>query len=157
MSASECSDRIPTVLCVDDEPHVLRALERLLRRDGWRVLAATSGAAALEVLGRERVDVLICDEAMPGMSGTEVLQRARALSPQTVRILMTAYWQDGTVVLPAVNGAEVFRVFPKPWWDDEVRSAVAAALGADPLTWAGLRERIQMRLRGARVPPADTG
>jgi CheY-like chemotaxis protein len=136
---------------------VLHALERLLRRDGWRVLAATSGAAALEVLGRERVDVLICDYGMPEMTGTEVLQRAKELSPETIRILLTAHWNNGEVVLPAVNEAEVFRVFPKPWDDDAVRGAVGQALGADPLIWGDLRERIQMRLRGARVRPANTG
>jgi response regulator RpfG family c-di-GMP phosphodiesterase len=148
MNRAENSAHRPTVLCVDDERYVLKALERILRRDGWRVLLAGSGEEALECLGRERVDVLVCDQAMPGLCGTDVLRRAKELSPKTVRILLTAHWRKGDVVLPAVNEGEVFRVFPKPWQDEEIRDAVAEALGADPVTWAELRQRVQDRLRG---------
>ncbi len=55
-----------TVLCVDDEPNVLKALERVLRRCGCRVLLAENGGDALDLLEQEQVEVLICDEAMPG-------------------------------------------------------------------------------------------
>lgn len=155
MSQSEAVDERPTVLCVDDEPGALRALERLLRADGWRVLLAADGSEAVELLGHMHIDVLICDHAMPGMSGTDVLQRAKAISPQTVRILLTAHWGRGEVVLPAINEAEVFRVFPKPWDDEQLRGAAAAALGTDPRTWAGLRRRLQERMRGESAGQAS--
>jgi CheY-like chemotaxis protein len=151
MNGLDNSGHLPTVLCVDDEGYVLKALERLLRRDGWRVLLATDGCEALDLLRRERVDVLICDYAIPGMRGTEVLRRAKAVSPKTVRILLTAHWKKGEVMLPAVNEGEVYRVFPKPWQDEELRGAAAEALGADPVTWGELRQRVQGRLRGPRI------
>ena len=66
--------RQSTVLCVDDEPYVLRSLERVLRRFGCRVLLAPNGTEALDILEREQVEVLICDEAMPGMCGVDVLR-----------------------------------------------------------------------------------
>ncbi|MGD8452560.1 MAG: response regulator [Phycisphaerae bacterium] len=155
MNESSGLDERPTILCVDDEPNVLHALERLLRVDGWRVLLATDGRAALDTLQREHVDVLICDQAMPGLSGTEVLRQAKAASPETVRILLTAHWSEGEVVLPAINEAEVFRVFPKPWHDEQVRGAAVEALGADPRTWAGLRRRLLDRMRGESGPCPD--
>jgi len=148
------TEHLPTVLCVDDEPGVLAALERLLRRDGWRVLLASSGQEALELLARERIDVLVCDQAMPGLKGSEVLCRAKEISPHTVRILLTAHWAQGEVVLPAVNEAEVFRVFPKPWQDEQVRDAVAQAVGCDPLSWGELRRRVQQRLHSSAAAPS---
>lgn len=155
MNVTPKADDRPTVLCVDDERSVLTALERLLCRDGWRVLTADNGSAALELLARERIDVLICDHAMPGIPGTDVLRRARDLSPDTVRILLTAHWTRGELVLPAINEAEVFRVFPKPWDDEQIRDAVAKALGTDALTWTALRQRAQGRLRGPASPASQ--
>ncbi len=118
-----------TVLCVDDERHVLWSLERLLHRFGCRVLLANTGSEALDVLEREHIDVMICDEAMPGISGTEVLREAKTISPDTKRILLTAHCGDEEVVLSAVNDAEIFRLLPKPWKEGDVRRAVGDALG----------------------------
>jgi len=82
------------VLVVDDERSNLDSLERTFAKEGWRVLTADSGARALEVLRREQVAVLVTDLMMPGMGGEELLRAARALSPDTEVVLMTAY---GTV------------------------------------------------------------
>ena len=115
--------RRSTVLCVDDEPHVLTALERVLRRYGCQVLLAENGSDALDLLERERIEVLICDEAMPGMCGTEVLRQAKMISPQTARVLLTAHCNDEAVVIPAVNDGEIFRLISKPWDDGEIGRA----------------------------------
>lgn len=136
-----------TVLCVDDEPHVLASLERVLRRYGCRVLKASNGSDALDLLDQERVEVMICDEAMPGMCGTEVLRQAKMISPQTARILLTAHCNDEAVVILAVNEAEIFRLVSKPWDDTEIRRAIADALGLEPEKWRRTQERIQERLR----------
>ena len=69
----------PNILIVDDEPKILRALVRVLRKEGYRVLTAESGAAGLEVLGNHDVSVVIADYRMPGMSGVDFLLKAKAL------------------------------------------------------------------------------
>ena len=83
-------DETRTLLLVDDETENLIVLKALLDRD-YRVLTAESAPAALEVLDAETVDVLITDQRMPEMQGTEVLSKARDTSPRTVRILLTGY------------------------------------------------------------------
>ena len=135
MSSNQQGVRLPTVLCVDDETNVLSALERVLRAFECRVLRATNGCDAIDLLENEEVDVLICDAAMPGMDGIEVLREAARIAPATVSILLTAHAGNQEVVIPAVNEGEIFRLLSKPWNDDEVRQAVADALGMDPGSW----------------------
>ncbi len=110
------------------------------------MLKAYNGSDALDTLEQQRVDVLICDEAMPGMCGTEVLRQAKTIAPQTTRILLTAHCNDEAVVIPAVNEAEIFRLISKPWDDGEIRRAIADALGLEPEKWHRVQERVQERL-----------
>ena len=79
-----------TVLIVDDEVRVLDSLEALLAME-HRVLRAERPEAALELLAREAVALVISDQRMPGMNGTELLTRCRELAPNTVRVLLTAF------------------------------------------------------------------
>lgn len=146
MTSSNDEIQQPTVLCVDDEPNVLAALRRVLHKYGCRVLQAHDGASALDILETEQVEVLICDEAMPGMCGTDALRQAKTISPNTVRVLLTAHCNDPAVVLPAVNDGEVFRLLSKPWEDNEIRRVVADALGLEPVAWAKQQERVKERL-----------
>lgn len=74
-SRDEKLESSPLVLCVDDEPHVLDALARVLRSYSCRVHGVTNGEEALALLASYPVDVIICDEKMPGMTGTEALRR----------------------------------------------------------------------------------
>lgn len=78
-----------TLLLVDDEENILSALKRLLRRDGYTLLSASSGEAGLEILARQPVDVILSDQRMPGMSGVEFLRQARTLRPETVRMVLS--------------------------------------------------------------------
>lgn len=149
MNTPEECIRQSTVLCVDDEPNVLTSLERVLRRFDCRVLLASNGTEAIELLNHEEIDVLICDEAMPGMCGTEVLRRAKTISPATVRILLTAHCGDEDVMLGAVNEGEIFRLLGKPWLDDEIRLVVTEALGGEPKQVHERQKQVQARLRGA--------
>ena len=137
----------PTILCVDDEPYILKALERLLRQYNCRVLLAQNGEEALGLLERERVEVMICDEVMPETRGIDVLRQAKVISPRTARILLTAHCCDEDVIIPAVNEGEIFRLLSKPWEDQEVQRAVEEALGAPPQEWSRARQRTHMRLR----------
>ncbi|MCK4660238.1 MAG: response regulator [Phycisphaerae bacterium] len=144
---NECTHQ-PTVLCVDDEPYVLKALERELQRYGCRVLVADNGADALELLQEQRIEVLICDYAMPQMRGTEVLERAKTVSPETKRVLLSAHGCDPDVAIPAVNEGEIYRLLLKPWEEEEIRCVVADALGSEPPEWQQRQARVRERLGG---------
>ena len=104
----------PTVLCVDDEPNVLSALERLLRGRGLRVLVAGGGEAALALLEREPIDVLLSDMRMPGMDGAQLLAIASERWPDTVRLLLTGH-SDHDATVRAINAGKVSGYISKPW------------------------------------------
>lgn len=113
------------VLCVDDEPHILRSLQWLLQKE-FDVVLATSGAEGLERLGQHDFDVVISDQRMPGMTGSEFLREVRRLAPRAMRLLLTGY-SDLQAILRSVNEGEVFRFINKPWKLDELPRVVAEA------------------------------
>lgn len=115
----------PTVLFVDDEPKILNTLKRMFHRD-CDVLTADGGEGAVEILGRESVDVIVCDQRMPGMTGIDVLRQAKKLSPRTTRIVLTGY-ADLDAAIRAVNEGEVYRYVNKPWSNEELIVTVLAA------------------------------
>lgn len=116
-----------TILVVDDDERVIRALVRLLRRDGHQVRTATSARAAEEALREGEVAVLLSDYRMPGEDGVALLRRARELRPDTVRIMLTGS-ADLKAAVAAVNDGAVFKFVLKPWDDDWLRATVAEAV-----------------------------
>ncbi len=116
---------LPKVLCVDDDPALLRALCWLLR-DEFDVTVAQDGTQALALLRVDSFDVIVSDQRMPGMSGAEFLQQARALTPHSVGLLLTGYADFGAVVR-ALNEGEVFRFISKPWDNHTLLQAVQEA------------------------------
>src|SRR5437763_12462873 len=112
----------PVLLAVDDDPEVLRAVERDLRRKygaTYRILRAESGTAALEALRQlklrdETVALLLVDQRMPRRSGVEFLGRAISLFPQSKRVLLTAY-ADTDAAIQAINAVHVDYYLLKPW------------------------------------------
>jgi DNA-binding NtrC family response regulator len=115
-----------TLLLLDDEQNVLHALVRLFRRDGYRILVATSAHEALELLAANDVQVVISDQRMPEITGTEFLARARELHPQTVRMVLSGY-ADLETIKDAINRGAVWQFLSKPWDDDELKAIVRAA------------------------------
>ena len=116
---------LPKVLCVDDEPGLLRSLRWLLRGQ-YEVAVASSGFDGLALLGAEDFDVVISDQRMPGMTGTEFLERVREVSPRSTRLLLTGY-SDFNAVLSSVNDSEVFRFVSKPWDNQKLLETVGVA------------------------------
>jgi thioredoxin reductase (NADPH) len=116
------AERRPAILAVDDEPAVLAAVARDLRRgfgERFRILRSSSGQEALEVLRElrtrgERVAMLIADQRMPGMSGTEYLVQARTIVPDAKRVLLTAY-ADTEAAIAAINEVALDYYLLKPW------------------------------------------
>ncbi|MFT6913838.1 MAG: response regulator RpfG family c-di-GMP phosphodiesterase [Motiliproteus sp.] len=118
--------RSQVLLLVDDEENILRSLKRLFRRDGYRILTATSGAQGLEVLKQERVGVIISDHRMPGMTGTDFLQQVKAIYPDTVRIILSGY-TDLESVTDSINRGAIYKFLTKPWDDDLLSQNVREA------------------------------
>jgi thioredoxin reductase (NADPH) len=116
------SERRPAIVAVDDEPAVLAAVARDLRRgfgDRYRILRAGSGPEALELVGElrrrgDQVALLIADQRMPGMPGTEYLVDARKLVPEAKRVLLTAY-ADTEAAIAAINEVALDYYLLKPW------------------------------------------
>ena len=117
-----------TVLIVDDDDRaVLKFAEHVFRDKGCHVVTMNDPVAALEYLGREEVAVLVSDYNMPVMSGLELIEKANIVSPETVKIIMTAYG-DLSVALCAINQCQVFKFVPKPWEPKEMLDTVKDAL-----------------------------
>jgi response regulator RpfG family c-di-GMP phosphodiesterase len=126
-SAAATANSAGTILCVDDEPNILSALRRLFRGQGYEVLTAESARAGLAVLATRKVDLVISDMRMPEMDGAQFLEQARALWPDTVRLLLTGNADIGQIV-GAVNRGEIYRYITKPWDDHEMTLVVRHAL-----------------------------
>lgn len=118
-------NRKSRVLCVDDEPNILRSLKWLLQRQ-FDVTVAPSGEQALALLAEGDFDVVVSDQRMPGMSGAELLREVRRRSPRSMRILLTGY-SDIQAILRSVNEGEVFRYIHKPWDVNELPEVIAQA------------------------------
>lgn len=118
--------RLPKILCVDDEPGLLRSM-RWLMRGRYEVAVAGCGMDALALLGGDSFDVVISGLRMPGMNGTELLEHARLVSPRTVRLLLTGT-SDLDAVLGSLDDAELFRFLSKPWDSQKLLDAVAQAV-----------------------------
>jgi diguanylate cyclase (GGDEF)-like protein/PAS domain S-box-containing protein len=103
-----------TLLLIDDEPSVTSALCRLLRKENYRILTAHSPSEAFELLALHRVQVILCDQRMPQMNGTEFLGKVKDLYPDTLRIVLSGYVEVQSI-LDAINRGSVYRFFTKPW------------------------------------------
>jgi serine/threonine-protein kinase len=126
VSASYELPERPTVLFVDDERYILMSLVALFR-GSYNVLSTTDPQEALEIVRREKVDVIVSDQRMPQMLGAELLRRVRKVSPGTMRILLTGY-SDMASAISSINEGEVFRFINKPWSNDEMRTLVGSAI-----------------------------
>ena len=113
---------------MDDEPNVLRSLERIFLDDDYVIRTAGSGEEGLELLNEaEQVQVVISDYRMPGMNGVEFLKEVFIRRPDTIRIVLSGY-ADTAAVVAAINEGKIYKFIPKPWNDDELRVTVAKAL-----------------------------
>jgi serine/threonine-protein kinase len=114
------------ILFVDDEERILTALKSIFR-GRYHVFTATSGDQAFEFLQKFRVHLIVSDQRMPGMLGVELLRRAKELSPNTVRILLTGY-SDLASIVGSINEGEVYRFINKPWNNQDIQAVVAEAV-----------------------------
>jgi EAL domain-containing protein (putative c-di-GMP-specific phosphodiesterase class I)/PleD family two-component response regulator len=122
----EGSKRERVLLLLDDEPNILSALRRMLRHTEIRVLATTNPHEGFDLLASNPVGVVICDQRMPEMTGTEFLRRVKELYPATVRIVLSGY-TDLNSVIDAVNRGAIYKFLTKPWQEDAMLASLEDA------------------------------
>jgi len=133
----------PTVLLVDDEPRSIEAMRRTLD-DEFRVVGAGSAAEARLLLESDRVDVILCDQRMPGMPGIEFLKETREHWPEVVRVVVSGY-TDSEDIIAGVNDAGIFQYLLKPWLPEQLLRVARSAVEARTLR--GGIERLDLELR----------
>lgn len=115
------------LLLVDDEPNILKALERMLRRAGYDVFTAQSGAAGLQILANHDCPLILTDFRMPEMNGAEFLRLARKVAPQSVALMLSGY-ADVQSVIEVLNEGLALKFLQKPWLEqtllDDIRDAL---------------------------------
>ena len=116
-----------TVLLVDDEPSVLTGLSRVLRKEPYEILTAGSAVEAAGLLEDNTVDLIVSDEQMPGMSGTEFLARVARDYPDIVRIILTGH-PTLPAALRAINEGKVYQFFTKPCNEIDLAITIRRAL-----------------------------
>ena len=116
------------ILVVDDEATSLVMLEKVLR-NSYTVITARSGTEAIEVLKREEISLIITDQRMPGMTGTELLREGQSLRPGMVSMLLTSN-NDTETFIDAITKAGALRVINKPWDSTNLLTAVERSLKA---------------------------
>lgn len=114
------------LVVVDDEPNFVKAVQRALKHEGYTVLGATTMAQAFEQLALHEAHVLLCDQRMPEMMGTDFLAQVRDMYPETVRVMLTAY-PEPDVIADAINRGAVYKFLTKPLDDAVLRREVADA------------------------------
>jgi response regulator RpfG family c-di-GMP phosphodiesterase len=139
-----------TVLCVDDEPNILKSLQRLLAGQGFELLLAQSGTAALQQLANRHVDLVMSDMKMPQMSGAEFLTEVARLYPATYRIILSGY-ADMESTLAAVNQGQIHRYLQKPWHQQDLLTALRDGLDKVALQQRNTELQQQLQLRNQQL------
>jgi two-component system, NtrC family, response regulator HupR/HoxA len=149
-------EELATILIVDDEPRVLDALEAVLAAE-FRVLRAEGGEEALRILPGAEVAVIVSDYRMPGMTGVELLRRSQDISPDSMRIVLTAY-TDVDHLMEAINTGRIYHFVPKPWDPNEFLLIVRRAAERHGLIRDNtrLRDELELALNTLRREVAET-
>jgi DNA-binding NtrC family response regulator len=124
------SEESALLLIVDDEPRILSALRRSLRREPFEVVAVETSREALHHLETLPVDIILSDHKMPGMTGVQLLAAASRLRPKAVRILITGWTEE--IPPEDMEAIGVFAVLNKPWDDAALKETLRNAAKARP-------------------------
>ena len=139
----EAKKKTRTLLLVDDDRPVIASLKRLFRNEGYQLISAASGPEGLEILTRSPVDVVVSDQHIPGMTGVEFLRRSEALSPDTVRIMLSGM-TELTAVTEAINAGVIHRFLTKPWDGEQLRHVIKESF--DHKALADENRQLNMRI-----------
>ena len=125
-AAGSAGDR-HRVLLVDDDESILRALKRLLRREPYEVVATASPRDALRMFEEQPAGLVVSEQRMMEMTGTDFLQEVRRRWPETIRIILSGY-PDVNAARDAINSGAVYKYLTKPWDDEEIKLEIRRAL-----------------------------
>jgi two-component system response regulator HupR/HoxA len=137
------------VLVVDDEPDILRSFT-FNYGDDFQVMTAASGAQGLQLLETQEPAVIVADQRMPAMSGTEFLERSMTLRPEAMRIILTGY-TDIDAIVQAINTSRIYRYVTKPWESEELRLTLRRAVEAFHLVRENARLVEKLRQANERL------
>ncbi len=115
------------VLCVDDEPFILKSLKRLLRNEEYDLLTTSSGKEGLEILENNEVHLVIADLRMPEMNGIHFLAEAKDRYPEVIRVILTGYTEVRSIT-ESINRGHIYKFFLKPWNDENLKLEIWKAL-----------------------------
>lgn len=118
----------PLVVLVDDDPEVLRSLVRLFRNEPYELLSTDNPGQVLEWARTRTIDLVVADQRMPGMTGTELLGILHDESPRTSGIILSGY--PDTALIVAKSGVRIERLIAKPWQNEDLKETILRALGA---------------------------
>lgn len=142
------------LLLVDDEPNILHALKRLLRRDRYEIFTANDGTEGLAILAQHPVDVILSDQRMPGMLGADFLRKAKLQYPHTIRIMLSGYTELQSVT-DAVNESAIYKFLTKPWDDEQLRGHIAEAFRVKEIADDNLRLHLQVQTANLELAAAN--
>ncbi len=115
------------ILYVDDEPKILDAFKRVIRNEPFTCITFESAQKALDKIDEIKPAVVISDQRMPEMQGTDFLEKVKKIRPDTVRMVMTGY-PDAQVAISAINKGNVYRFLQKPWDEDALKKEIKEAV-----------------------------
>lgn len=119
-------DHERTLLLLDDEENILKALHRLLRRDGYKIFHARTSQEAFDILAVHPIRVILSDQRLQETTGTEFFAKVKNLYPDTVRIILSGY-SDLKSVTEAINHGAIYKFLTKPWDEADLRQELAQA------------------------------
>jgi CheY-like chemotaxis protein len=117
----------PSILCVDDEPGIVRSIRRILKAEPVNVLTAAGGPEALDILRKQSVSLILTDYRMPEMNGIEFLEQAAPLCPDAFRMILTGY-AEAHVLVEAVNRGQIYKILYKPFQEEDIKLTVRSGL-----------------------------
>lgn len=115
------------ILLIDDEINVIHALKRILEHRGYELIATENPDEAMNIIERGNIDLIICDQQLPGYTGIDILKYSVKIMPEAIRILITGY-SDLNVAISAINEGSIFRYISKPWDNKELLNIVETGL-----------------------------
>tara|TARA_R110001583_G_scaffold85458_2_gene223890 strand:- start:3026 stop:7765 length:4740 start_codon:yes stop_codon:yes gene_type:complete len=124
--SSDTNEEIENLLLIDDEANILYSLKRILRKETFNIFTCHSAAEAFDLMAIHNVQVIVSDQRMPEMSGTEFFSRVKDMYPDTIRLVLSGY-TDLRSVTDAINHGSIHKFITKPWQDDNFKKEVTAA------------------------------
>ncbi|GAA5066535.1 sigma-54 dependent transcriptional regulator [Roseibacterium beibuensis] len=137
------TQQLPSILLIDDEAHSLAAM-RMALEDDFECLTASNAAEGWQLMEEHFVEVIFCDQRMPGKSGVEFLTEVRDRWPETIRIIITGY-TDSNDMIAAINDAGIYQFVTKPWHPDQLLMAARNATQLFELSRDHDRMALEMR------------